>query len=58
MAAYDYQNVKVEIRNGIAWTMLNRPEKRNAMSPALHYEIDQAVLRFGVHVERQRPFEQ
>ena len=45
MAAYDYKNVKVEIRNGIAWTMLNRPEKRNAMSPALHYEMDDALAR-------------
>ena len=45
MAAYDYQNVKVEIRNGIAWTMLNRPEKRNAMSPALHDEMDKALAR-------------
>ncbi len=45
MAAYEYQNVKVEIRNGIAWTMLNRPEKRNAMSPALHDEMDDALAR-------------
>ena len=45
MAAYDYKNVKVEIRNGIAWTMLNRPEKRNAMSPALHDEMDDALAR-------------
>jgi trans-feruloyl-CoA hydratase/vanillin synthase len=45
MAAYGYKNVKVEIRNGIAWTMLNRPEKRNAMSPALHYEMDDALAR-------------
>jgi trans-feruloyl-CoA hydratase/vanillin synthase len=45
MAAYDYKNVSVEIRNGIAWTMLNRPEKRNAMSPALHYEMDDALAR-------------
>lgn len=45
MAAYDYQNVKVEIGNGIAWAMLNRPEKRNAMSPALHYDMDEALAR-------------
>ena len=45
MAAYGYKNVKVEIRNGIAWTMLNRPEKRNAMSPALHDEMDDALAR-------------
>ncbi|MCZ6700462.1 MAG: p-hydroxycinnamoyl CoA hydratase/lyase, partial [bacterium] len=43
MAEYDYDNVKVEFDDGIAWLYLNRPEKRNAMSPALHYEMDDAV---------------
>ena len=40
---YDYDNVKVEFDDGIAWLYLNRPEKRNAMSPDLHYEMDDAV---------------
>jgi trans-feruloyl-CoA hydratase/vanillin synthase len=31
--------VKVIKSEGIAWTYLNRPEKRNAMSPALHVEM-------------------
>ena len=43
MGNYDYQNVKVEIRDGIAWVILNRPEKRNAMSPKLHFEMDDAL---------------
>jgi feruloyl-CoA hydratase/lyase len=43
MGSYDYQNVKVEIRDGIAWVILNRPEKRNAMSPKLHFEMDNAL---------------
>ena len=34
-----YENVKVEFENGIAWVILNRPAKRNAMSPQLHYEM-------------------
>jgi trans-feruloyl-CoA hydratase/vanillin synthase len=33
------QNVLVEFDNGIAWVSLNRPEKRNAMSPALNQEM-------------------
>jgi len=37
------KNVKVTIRKGIAWVMLNRPEKRNAMSPSLHYEMDDTL---------------
>jgi trans-feruloyl-CoA hydratase/vanillin synthase len=32
-------NVKVEFADGIAWVYLNRPEKRNAMSPALNREM-------------------
>lgn len=35
--------VKVEKHNGISWVYLNRPKKRNAMSPTLHREMD-AVL--------------
>ena len=32
-------NVLVEFEDGIAWVTLNRPEKRNAMSPALNAEM-------------------
>jgi trans-feruloyl-CoA hydratase/vanillin synthase len=45
MAEYKYEFVKVKIRDGIAWTSLNRPEKRNAMSPQLHYDMDDALRR-------------
>ena len=31
--------VKVEFDEGIAWVTLNRPEKRNAMSPTLNREM-------------------
>jgi 1,4-dihydroxy-2-naphthoyl-CoA synthase len=34
---YKNENVKVEIRDGIAYAIMNRPEKRNAMSPDLHF---------------------
>src|SRR5262245_56492837 len=34
-----YETVKVERENGIAWVILNRPDKRNAMTPQLHYEM-------------------
>jgi len=33
------QYVKVEFKDQIAWVFLNRPEKRNAMSPALNREM-------------------
>jgi feruloyl-CoA hydratase/lyase len=48
MADYKYENVKVDIREGIAWVSLNRPDKRNAMSPALHYDMDDALARLEV----------
>ena len=34
-----YETVKIEHENGIAWVILNRPDKRNAMSPQLHYDM-------------------
>lgn len=34
-----WQDVKVEISDGIAWVALNRPEKRNAMNPALNADM-------------------
>ncbi len=45
MAGYSYECVKVEIRDGIGWAIMNRPEKRNAMSPQLHYDMDDALAR-------------
>jgi trans-feruloyl-CoA hydratase/vanillin synthase len=42
---YRYENITVEVRDGIAWTTLNRPDKKNAMSPALHRDMDDALAR-------------
>src|SRR3974390_682021 len=38
------QAVKVEVQDGIAWVIMNRPDKRNAMSPQMHLEMIE-VLR-------------
>ena len=51
MANADYQNVKIEREDGITFVMLNRPEKRNAMSPALHYEMEDAISRLATDNE-------
>ena len=48
MADYAYENVKVELGDGIAWVTMNRPEKRNAMSPQLHYDMVDALERLEV----------
>ena len=37
------ENVLVEFDEGIAWVTLNRPDKRNAMSPALNEEMLRVV---------------
>ena len=42
---YKYENVLVKVENGIGWAILNRPEKRNAMSPQLHFDMDDALAR-------------
>jgi feruloyl-CoA hydratase/lyase len=41
MADYEgrWTTVRVEIEEGIGWVILNRPEKRNAMSPTLNREM-------------------
>lgn len=41
MTNYDarWETVKVDVVDGIAWVTLNRPEKRNAMSPTLNREM-------------------
>ncbi len=44
MSEADYKNIKIEREDGVTYLVLNRPEKRNAMSPALHYEMEDAML--------------
>jgi len=34
-----YKTVRVEKDDGITWAVLNRPEKRNAMNPQMHYDM-------------------
>ncbi len=41
--AKSYKAIKIEKKDGITWLYLNRPEKRNAMSPELHFEMDHAL---------------
>ncbi len=41
----DYECVTVEKDGtGIAWVTFNRPEKRNAMSPQLHYDMEDVMM--------------
>ena len=38
-AAKTYEAIHVEKDGGITWLMINRPDKRNAMSPQLHFDM-------------------
>ena len=44
MSERKYKFITVEKNDGITWLTLNRPAKRNAMSPALHEEMDNALF--------------
>jgi len=51
MSGENLSCVKVEKENGITWVMLNRPEKRNAMSPQLHFEMDKTLAELETDPE-------
>lgn len=51
MSSENLRSVKVEKENGITWVMLNRPEKRNAMSPQLHLEMDTTLAELETDPE-------
>jgi len=42
-ATTHFTNIKVEHEDGVTFVVLNRPEKRNAMSPYLHREMCEAL---------------
>ena len=44
MSTTAYKNVIVEKEDGLTWVTLNRPDKRNAMSPELDQEMLDVVL--------------
>ncbi|HEY8578852.1 MAG TPA: p-hydroxycinnamoyl CoA hydratase/lyase [Beijerinckiaceae bacterium] len=42
-----YDNIKITREDGVTIVSLDRPEKRNAMSPALHYDMEDALQRLA-----------
>lgn len=48
-----YETVKVEKEGGITWVILNRPEKRNAMNPQMHYDMLDALVELETDEETQ-----
>ncbi len=53
MTAQEYETVKVEREDGVAWMILNRPEKRNAMNPQMHYEAEQVINQLSLDPDVQ-----
>lgn len=47
MSDKSYENLKIEREAGITWLIFNRPEKRNAMSPGLHYDMVDALTHLA-----------
>ena len=52
-ATKTYKTVKVEKEGGITWVILNRPEKRNAMNPQLHYDMLDVITELETDKETQ-----
>ena len=48
MTTKKYETVLIEREGGITWLIMNRPEKRNAMSPQMHLEMDDALAELAV----------
>ena len=47
-SASQFETVKIERDGGITYLIMNRPEKRNAMSPQLHVEMNEALDQLAV----------
>ncbi|MEA3068635.1 MAG: feruloyl-CoA hydratase/lyase [Alphaproteobacteria bacterium] len=53
MPSKKYETVLIEKEDGVTWLIMNRPEKRNAMSPQLHVEMDDALAELAVDPHTQ-----
>jgi trans-feruloyl-CoA hydratase/vanillin synthase len=53
MATKKYETIKVEKEDGITFVIFNRPDKRNAMSPQLHLDMDDALDDLATDEETQ-----
>jgi trans-feruloyl-CoA hydratase/vanillin synthase len=48
-----YETLKIEKQDGITWLIFNRPDKRNAMSPQLHMDMDEALDELSIDPETE-----
>jgi trans-feruloyl-CoA hydratase/vanillin synthase len=52
-ATKKYETILIEKDKGITWVIFNRPDKRNAMSPQLHLDMDDALEELAVDPETE-----
>src|SRR3954470_19682527 len=52
-AGTKYETLLVEKDKGITWVTFNRPEKRNAMSPQLHLDMDAVLDELAIDDETE-----
>lgn len=45
MSYDEFEMIKVDVADEIAWVMFNRPEKRNAVNPQMHAEMEECLKR-------------
>ena len=48
-----YETILIEKDKGITWVIFNRPDKRNAMSPQLHMDMDDALEDLAIDPETE-----
>jgi trans-feruloyl-CoA hydratase/vanillin synthase len=48
MSDKQYETIKIEREGGITFVIFNRPDKRNAMSPQLHMDMDDALANLAI----------
>jgi trans-feruloyl-CoA hydratase/vanillin synthase len=53
MTAKKYETIKVEKEEGVTWVIFNRPDKRNAMSPQLHLDMDDVLDDLAIDDETE-----
>ena len=53
MTTKKYETVLIEKHDGITWLIMNRPDKRNAMSPQLHLDMDDALDDLAIDEETE-----
>ena len=49
-----FQDIIYEIRNGVAWIVINRPDKMNAFRGTTCDELIKALYKAGYDKERRR----